>query len=98
MDPNDAIPAEKSEKTEKTATKRKSTAADTEDKEPENHNHDKKKKKSEPKHERRHSETTVEVDGTIETHITLSPRTPPGDPPESDELVKVSVQNLWRLV
>ncbi|KOB75571.1 Regulation of nuclear pre-mRNA domain-containing protein 1B [Operophtera brumata] len=88
VDPNDALPAEK---TEKTVSKRKSTPADTEAKEPENPI-EKKKKKSEPKHERRYSETTVEVDGTIETHITLSPRTPPGDPPESDELVKALLE------
>lgn len=44
---------------------------------------------------RRHSETEVEVEGTKEVHITLSPRTPAGDPPEPEELIKalkVSVQ------
>lgn len=37
---------------------------------------------------RRHSETEVEVEGTKEVHITLSPRTPAGDPPEPEELIK----------
>lgn len=86
MDPNDAIPDENNEKT---IGKRK---PDSEANEIENLDQDKKKKKkkSEPKQERRQSETKVEVDGTIETHTTLSPKTPPGDPPESEELVKVS--------
>lgn len=85
VDPNDAIPEEHGEKT---INKRK---PDSETTETENQDQEKKKKKkkSDPKPERRQSET-VEVDGTIETHTTLSPRTPPGDPPESDELIKVS--------
>lgn len=37
---------------------------------------------------RKHSETEIEVEGTKEVHITLSPRTPPGDPPEPEELIK----------
>ncbi|XP_034251115.1 regulation of nuclear pre-mRNA domain-containing protein 1B [Thrips palmi] len=37
---------------------------------------------------RRHSETEIEVEGTKEVHITLSPRTPAGDPPEPEELIK----------
>ncbi|KAF7388899.1 hypothetical protein HZH66_010036 [Vespula vulgaris] len=44
---------------------------------------DKKEKK-----ERKKSETEVEVDGTKELHVTLSPRTPAGDPPETEELIK----------
>lgn len=37
---------------------------------------------------RKHSETEIEVEGTKEVHITLSPRTPAGDPPEAEELIK----------
>jgi regulator of Ty1 transposition protein 103 len=66
----------------KKVSKRKST--DVEAKEPE-----KKPKIEKPKQERRRSETKVEVDGQIETHTTLSPKTPPGDPPEPEELIKV---------
>lgn len=35
------------------------------------------------------SETTIEVNGTVETHVTLSPHQPEGDPPEPEELIKV---------
>ncbi|XP_048512023.1 regulation of nuclear pre-mRNA domain-containing protein 1B isoform X2 [Athalia rosae] len=38
--------------------------------------------------ERKKSETEIEVDGTKELHVTLSPRTPAGDPPETEELIK----------
>ncbi|XP_031346776.1 regulation of nuclear pre-mRNA domain-containing protein 1B isoform X2 [Photinus pyralis] len=49
-----------------------------------------KKRKGSPNRERKKSETevTVEVDGTVETHVHLSPRTPATDPPEPEELVK----------
>lgn len=40
------------------------------------------------KKERKKSETEIEVDGTKELHVTLSPRTPGGDPPETEELIK----------
>ncbi|XP_029169032.1 regulation of nuclear pre-mRNA domain-containing protein 1B [Nylanderia fulva] len=40
------------------------------------------------KKEKKKSETEVEVDGTKELHVTLSPRTPAGDPPETEELIK----------
>lgn len=41
------------------------------------------------KKERKKSETeVVEIDGTKELHVTLSPRTPAGDPPETEELIK----------
>ncbi|KAF9806738.1 hypothetical protein SFRURICE_011442 [Spodoptera frugiperda] len=43
------------------------------------------------KHERRRSETK-EVDGHLETHTTLSPKTPPGDPPEPEELIKALLE------
>ncbi|XP_034948847.1 regulation of nuclear pre-mRNA domain-containing protein 1B-like isoform X2 [Chelonus insularis] len=52
---------------------------------------DKPTKSSTPKvdkKERKKSETEVEVDGTKELHVTLSPRTPAGDPPETEELIK----------
>ncbi|XP_028168547.1 regulation of nuclear pre-mRNA domain-containing protein 1B [Ostrinia furnacalis] len=77
VDPNDAVP--------KKVSKRKS--ADTETKEPE-----KKPKIEKESRERRRSETKVEVDGHIETHITLSPRTPPGDPPEPEELIRALLE------
>lgn len=47
-----------------------------------------KKEKEPEKKERKKSETEVEVDGTKELHVTLSPRTPAGDPPETEELIK----------
>lgn len=80
VDPNDAIPNK--------VIKRKST--DTEPKEPEKKT--KLEEKIERKQERRRSETTVEVDGQLETHITLSPKTPPGDPPEPEELIKALLE------
>ncbi|XP_030752757.1 regulation of nuclear pre-mRNA domain-containing protein 1B [Sitophilus oryzae] len=42
---------------------------------------------------KRDKEVTVEVDGTLETHVHLSPHTPPGDPPEPEELIK-AIQDL----
>ncbi|KAJ8945924.1 hypothetical protein NQ318_016752 [Aromia moschata] len=56
------------------------------------------RKNKSPARERKKSETEkiVEVqnlDGTIETHVHLSPHTPPGDPPEPEELVK-AIQEL----
>ncbi|CAG4946930.1 unnamed protein product [Parnassius apollo] len=77
MDPNDAIPKVK---------KRKSS--DTDIKETEK----KPKLENKENRERRRSETKVEVDGHIETHITLSPKTPPGDPPEPEELIKALLE------
>lgn len=46
------------------------------------------------KKERKKSETEVEVDGTKELHVTLSPRTPGGDPPETEELIKALMVNI----
>lgn len=47
------------------------------------------------KKERKKSETeVVEVDGTKELHVTLSPRTPAGDPPETEELIKALMVNI----
>lgn len=34
------------------------------------------------------TETEIEVDGMKEIHVTLSPRTPAGDPPEPEEIIK----------
>jgi hypothetical protein len=47
-------------------------------------------KSKSPIRERKRSETEVEVerDGMKELHVTLSPRTPAGDPPEPEELIK----------
>lgn len=36
---------------------------------------------------------TIEVNGKVETHVTLSPHLPDGDPPEPEELIKV-IQDL----
>uniref|UniRef100_U5EYY9 Putative regulator of nuclear mrna n=1 Tax=Corethrella appendiculata TaxID=1370023 RepID=U5EYY9_9DIPT len=36
---------------------------------------------------------TIEVNGTVETHVTLSPHVPANDPPEPEELIKV-IQGL----
>lgn len=44
--------------------------------------------KSNKRKERKQSETEIEIDGTKELHVTLSPRTPVGDPPETEELIK----------
>ncbi|XP_073946930.1 regulation of nuclear pre-mRNA domain-containing protein 1B [Choristoneura fumiferana] len=92
VDPNDAEP--------KKPNKRKST--DTEPKDPEkkprtdSKREEKRerneKREKEDKRERRRSETKVEVDGQIETHTTLSPKTPPGDPPEPDELIRALLE------
>jgi len=47
------------------------------------------------KKEKKKSETeVVEVDGTKELHVTLSPRTPGGDPPETEELIKALMVNI----
>uniref|UniRef100_A0A1L8DHA9 Putative regulator of nuclear mrna n=1 Tax=Nyssomyia neivai TaxID=330878 RepID=A0A1L8DHA9_9DIPT len=35
---------------------------------------------------------TVEVNGTVETHVTLSPHTPIGDPPEPEDLIKALIE------
>ncbi|XP_059053904.1 regulation of nuclear pre-mRNA domain-containing protein 1B [Achroia grisella] len=78
VDPNDAIP--------KKVSKRKSV----ENNEPKEEK--KKPKLDKERHERRRSETKVEVDGQIETHTTLSPKTPPGDPPEPEELIKALLE------
>ncbi|VVD03273.1 regulation of nuclear pre-mRNA domain-containing protein 1B [Leptidea sinapis] len=78
VDPNDAIPLK--------ANKRKSVDIEQKDFEK------KPKIEIEKKEKRRYSETKVEVDGKIETHITLSPKTPPGDPPEPEELIKALLE------
>lgn len=46
------------------------------------------------KKERKKSETEIEVDGTKELHVTLSPRTPGGDPPETEELIKALMVHI----
>ncbi|XP_022920955.1 regulation of nuclear pre-mRNA domain-containing protein 1B isoform X2 [Onthophagus taurus] len=47
-----------------------------------------------PNREHNKSEADIRiVDGTLETHVHLSPRTPAGDPPEPDELIK-AIQDL----
>lgn len=78
VDPNDALP--------KKVSKRKSVDVEAV-KTPEK----KAKVEGRSKHERRRSETK-EVDGHLETHTTLSPKTPPGDPPEPEELIKALLE------
>ncbi|XP_044734862.1 regulation of nuclear pre-mRNA domain-containing protein 1B [Chrysoperla carnea] len=49
------------------------------------------RKSKSPAKERKRSdsaEVTVKIDGTLETHVKLSPHTPAGDPPEPEELVR----------
>ncbi|XP_028029177.1 regulation of nuclear pre-mRNA domain-containing protein 1B [Bombyx mandarina] len=82
----DAIAGIEAPVTPSKVSKRKST--DTEVKE----STKKHKIESRSKTERRRSETKVEVDGQIETHTTLSPKTPPGDPPEPEELIKALLE------
>ncbi|CAH1638573.1 unnamed protein product [Spodoptera littoralis] len=78
VDPNDALP--------KKVSKRKSVDVEVV-KTPEK----KAKVEGRSKQERRRSETK-EVDGHLETHTTLSPKTPPGDPPEPEELIKALLE------
>jgi hypothetical protein len=52
-----------------------------------------------PMRERKKSETEVEieVDGMKELHVTLSPRTPAGDPPEPEELIKALLVSSFQI-
>ncbi|KAK4876620.1 hypothetical protein RN001_009126 [Aquatica leii] len=52
-----------------------------------------KKRKLSPTRKKSETEVTVEVDGTVETHVHLSPKTPANDPPEPEELIK-ALQDL----
>lgn len=52
------------------------------------HNHKSKKSKSQNNGIKKDKEVVVEVDGTKELHVTLSPKTPVNDPPEPEELIK----------
>ncbi|KAL4112246.1 hypothetical protein QTP88_016070 [Uroleucon formosanum] len=52
------------------------------------HNHKSKKSKSQNNGIKKDKEVIVEVDGTKELHVTLSPKTPVNDPPEPEELIK----------
>lgn len=76
--------------------KRKAPAEDLGEK---SKSHKKKKESSsnssEPKitSEKKVKSETIEVNGKVETHVTLSPHLPDGDPPEPEELVKV-IQEL----
>ncbi|CAG9768134.1 unnamed protein product [Ceutorhynchus assimilis] len=53
----------------------------------------KSEKSNKEKRVKKKKQVTVEIDGTLETHVRLSPHTPPGDPPEPDELIK-AIQEL----
>ncbi|KAF0763305.1 regulation of nuclear pre-mRNA domain-containing protein 1B-like [Aphis craccivora] len=52
------------------------------------HNHKPKKTKSQNNGIKKDKEIVIEVDGTKELHVTLSPKTPVNDPPEPEELIK----------
>jgi len=52
------------------------------------HNLKSKKTKSQNNGIKKDKEVIVEVDGTKELHVTLSPKTPVNDPPEPEELIK----------
>lgn len=70
--------------------KRKQEASD------DKHNHKKAKSSSNANIEEKKIRTmseTIEVNGMVETHITLSPHQPEGDAPEPEELIKV-IQEL----
>ncbi|XP_058463864.1 regulation of nuclear pre-mRNA domain-containing protein 1B [Malaya genurostris] len=53
----------------------------------------KKSKASSGNTEKKAKSETIEVNGKVETHVTLSPHLPEGDPPEPEELIKV-IQEL----
>ncbi|XP_055531991.1 regulation of nuclear pre-mRNA domain-containing protein 1B [Wyeomyia smithii] len=53
----------------------------------------KKSKSSSSTAEKKVKSETIEVNGKVETHVTLSPHLPDGDPPEPEELIKV-IQEL----
>uniref|UniRef100_A0A2S2Q242 Regulation of nuclear pre-mRNA domain-containing protein 1B n=1 Tax=Sipha flava TaxID=143950 RepID=A0A2S2Q242_9HEMI len=52
------------------------------------YNHKSKRTKSQNNGIKKDKEVIVEVDGTKELHVTLSPKTPVNDPPEPEELIK----------
>ncbi|XP_060839956.1 regulation of nuclear pre-mRNA domain-containing protein 1B [Rhopalosiphum padi] len=71
----------------------KETAKKTTDEPPKkkvkhSHNHKPKKTKSQNNGIKKDKEIIIEVDGTKELHVTLSPKTPVNDPPEPEELIK----------
>ncbi|XP_041986959.1 regulation of nuclear pre-mRNA domain-containing protein 1B [Aricia agestis] len=78
VDPNDAIP--------KKASKRR--ASEKEGKDPEKRSKSDKEPKEREKRERRKSENKTDSDG----HNDMSPKTPPGDPPEPEELIKALLE------
>lgn len=52
------------------------------------HNHKSKKTKSQNNGIKKEKEVIVEVDGTKELHVTLSPKTSVNNPPDPEELIK----------
>lgn len=77
---------EKSPAAPKVVEEKKRKAEDTHDS-----SHAHKKSKTDKNHnaEKKAKSETIEVNGTVETHVTLSPHQPEGDPPEPEELIKV---------
>ncbi|VVC40969.1 Hypothetical protein CINCED_3A010464 [Cinara cedri] len=70
-------------------TEKKPTEEPPQKKTKHSHNHKSKKSKSQNNGVKKDSkEVVVEVDGTKELHVTLSPKTPVNDPPEPEELIK----------
>ncbi|XP_065087762.1 regulation of nuclear pre-mRNA domain-containing protein 1B [Ochlerotatus camptorhynchus] len=78
---------EKSPAVTKIVEEKKRKAEDTKGHEPGHVN--KKAKPSEKSNDKKAKSEIIEVNGTVETHVTLSPHQPEGDPPEPEELIKV---------
>lgn len=78
---------EKSPVVTKVVEEKKRKAEDTKNHEA-SHVH-KKSKVSEKGNDKKIKSEIIEVNGTVETHVTLSPHQPEGDPPEPEELIKV---------
>ncbi|XP_031636981.1 regulation of nuclear pre-mRNA domain-containing protein 1B [Contarinia nasturtii] len=67
-------------------SKRKSTDGIENGKEPSS-----KKQKTSTSGKEHGKRETIEINGTVETHVILSPKVPAGDPPEPEELIKALI-------
>lgn len=84
---------EKSPAPQKKEKEEKKRKADTHVNDATTHGTIKKPKSSSSSAEKKVKSETIEVNGKVETHVTLSPHLPDGDPPEPEELIKV-IQEL----